>query len=234
MQGYNYRFFDDELFDYAPDWYRNRINNQIHLVADLARLNVAKQFLDNGYEKAIWIDADVLVFAPTQFTLPLDKSFSFCREIYVSYDEQSKLVAYRRVNNAITLMTKGSSFLDFYIDTCKSIVANRSKLQHTSVGTSFLTAMNQQIPIDHINQVGLYSPLVMRDIAEGHGDALALYVKAFGAENYAANLCFTFNAVDTLGVKMTPDLFERVIDTLCDTQGQVVNQYLRSEKDVMA
>ena len=229
-QGYEYRFFGDELFEFVPGWYRNRINNQIHLVADLARLEIAKQFLNNGYEKAIWIDADVLVFSPEQFTLPLDRSFAFCREMYVSNDENKQLVAYRRVNNAITLMSKGNSFLDFYIDACKNIVAQREKLQHTSVGTSFLTAMNLQFPIDHINQVGLFSPLVMRDIALGKGDALSLYMQAFAAPIYSANLCFTFNGSEASGVNMSPELFAKVISSLCDTRGQVVNQYLQSGK----
>lgn len=231
-QGYEYRFFGDELFDFVPDWYKNRINNQIHLVADLARLEIAKQFLNNGYEQAIWIDADVLVFAPEQFTLPLDRSFAFCREMYVATDDNKQLVAYKRVNNAITLMSKGNSFLDFYIDACKNIVAQREKLKHTSVGTSFLTAMNQQLPIDHINQVGLFSPLVMHDIALGKGDALSLYMQAFATPIYSANLCFTFNGSKASGVNMSPELFSRVINNLCDTQGQVVNQYLTSNKKI--
>jgi hypothetical protein len=231
-RGYEYRFFGDELFDFVPDWYRNRINNQIHLVADLARLEIAKQFLNNGYEQAIWIDADVLVFAPEQFTLPLDRSFAFCREMYIANDDNKQLVAYKRVNNAITLMSKGNSFLDFYIDASKNIVAQREKLKHTSVGTSFLTAMNQQLPIDHINQVGLFSPLVMRDIALGKGDALSLYMQAFATPIYSANLCFTFNNSEASGVNMSPDLFSRVINNLCDTQGQVVNQFLTSNKKV--
>jgi hypothetical protein len=231
-QGYEYRFFGDELFDFVPDWYKNRINNQIHLVADLARLEIAKQFLNNGYEQAIWIDADVLVFAPEQFTLPLDRSFAFCREMYVATDDNKQLVAYKRVNNAITLMSKGNSFLDFYIDACKNIVAQREQLKHTSVGTSFLTAMNQQLPIDHINQVGLFSPLVMHDIALGKGDALSLYMQAFATPIYSANLCFTFNGSKASGVNMSPELFSRVINNLCDTQGQVVNQYLTSNKKI--
>jgi hypothetical protein len=200
QQGYDYQFFGDEMFDYAPDWYRNRINNQIHLVADLARLEMAKQFLNEGYEKAIWVDADVLVFSPQNFTLPLDKTFSFCREIYVARDQQSELVAYRRVNNAVTLMAKGNSFLDFYIEACKNIVAQRDRLQHTSVGTGFLTAVNQQFAIDHIRSLGLFSPLVMQDIVNGGGDALTLYMKAFSHPVYAGNLCFTFNGSQAQGI----------------------------------
>lgn len=234
QQGYEYRFFGDELFEFVPDWYQNRINNQIHLVADLARLEIAKQFLDEGYEKAILVDADVLVFSPEAFLLPLDKSYSFCREVYVAQDVQSNLVAYKSVNNAVTMMCKGNTFLHLYIDACKHIVAQRSKLQHTSVGTAFLTSMNQQFPIDHIHQLGLFSPLVMRDIVNGSGEALALYMKAFNHPVNAANLCFTFNGTEAKGVKMTPGLFDSVIDGLLESKGRLINQYLLNESGVKA
>ena len=94
--------------------------------------------------------------------------------------------------------------------------------------------MNQQFPIDHINQVGLFSPLVMRDIALGKGDALSLYMQAFAAPVYSANLCFTFNGSEASGVDMSAKLFDQVISNLCDTRGQVVNQYLKPDQDRLA
>lgn len=223
-KGYVYRFYDDEMFEFAPDWYRARIKNQIHLTSDLARLEIARSLMEEGYEQTIWVDADVLIFNPTEFSLPFDRPYAFCKEVYVDSNEQGQLMAHRRVNNAVTLLQKGNSFLDFYIDACKRIVAERNTLRHTSIGTEFLTNLNSQIKLDFIDQVGLFSPLVIADIAKGGGPALSGFISEFSSQINAANLCFTFNNLSVAGIEMKEALFERVIDSLLSSKGEIVNQ----------
>ena len=37
-RGFDYQFFDDRFFEYAPDWYREKVKHHRLLVGDLARL----------------------------------------------------------------------------------------------------------------------------------------------------------------------------------------------------
>ncbi len=42
-RGFDYQFFDNRFFEYAPDWYREKVKHRRLLVGDLARLELAKQ-----------------------------------------------------------------------------------------------------------------------------------------------------------------------------------------------
>jgi hypothetical protein len=72
QQGFDYRFYDDGFFEYAPQWFRDKAQHGICPVTDLARLVVARELLAQGYERTVWVDADLLVFAPEQLRLDLD------------------------------------------------------------------------------------------------------------------------------------------------------------------
>ena len=52
--GADYRFLDDSFLEYAPEWHREKTENDIYLVSDLARLKVAGALLAEGYERTIW------------------------------------------------------------------------------------------------------------------------------------------------------------------------------------
>jgi hypothetical protein len=41
----------------------------VHLVSDLARLTLARDYLAQGYDRALWVDADVVVFDPDALAL---------------------------------------------------------------------------------------------------------------------------------------------------------------------
>lgn len=70
---YDYRFYDDSLFDYAPDWFRKKADHHPCPVTDLARLVVARQLLTEGYDRTVWMDADMLIFDPKSMKLPIEK-----------------------------------------------------------------------------------------------------------------------------------------------------------------
>ena len=81
--GADYRFLDDRFLEYAPSWYREKVENDIYLVSDLARLKVAKEFLSNNYQRTIWVDADVLVFDPEKFTVEFPEGYVLCRQAWM-------------------------------------------------------------------------------------------------------------------------------------------------------
>lgn len=224
---YDYRFFDDELFDKVPPWYLQRVNRQIHLVSDLARLYLAQDLHNEGYDIAIWIDADVLVFSPEKIWLPLDSAYTFSKEVYVDYDQKQNIRAFKRVNNAVMLMTKDNHFLPFYIDAAERIIKNNRKIRRTAIGTDFLTQLNKALPLNHIACIGLFSPLVMKDLQKGFGASLDLFCNVFNSPIGAANLCFTFNNED-IGVLMQESVYNDVIDKLLSSGGEIINKRMPS------
>ena len=70
-QGYEYRFFDEALFDRLPAWFRKRVSHRILPMSDLARLLLARELLDEGFDRVVWVDADVLIFDIKQFSVDL-------------------------------------------------------------------------------------------------------------------------------------------------------------------
>ena len=216
-QGFDYRFVDDRFFDYAPAWYRTRVSGNILLVSDLARLELAKELLGEGHSRAIWIDADVLVFAPQRFHIDVTQGYAFCRELWLAPSAQpGRLVGTLRINNAVSVFAADQRFLDFYIDACERIVRGaQEQLSTLSVGTRFLTELHKLVPFPLIEQVGLFSPVLMRILADGQiSEALTLYQQTTGAPIHAANLCASFRNTLADGVDMTDELYGRVIDHL--------------------
>ena len=55
LKGFHYQR-EDDFFECVPDWYKDKVAGKINVIADLARLELAKKFLDQGYERTIWMD----------------------------------------------------------------------------------------------------------------------------------------------------------------------------------
>jgi hypothetical protein len=224
-QGFDYRFIDDRLFDYAPQWYRRKVADNILLVSDLARLVVAKELLHEGYQRAIWLDADVVVFAPQRFSIGVTDGYALCREVWVEQTPQGQLTGSHRVNNAAAVFVEPNDFLDFYIHASKQIVHCAKQLDKLAVGTRFLTALWQLVPFRLIDQVGLFSPVMMRALAGGQVAAtLGLYRQATGSSIYAANLCASFRNSRRNGVEMTDDLYDLVVDNLTNAPPEALGE----------
>ena len=114
IKGADYRFYDDEMFERVPNWYREKTKDRLVVATDLGRLILAKELLAEGYDKVIWCDADMLIFAPDQFEVPIEDEYAFGREIWIQHDAKGRLKAYRKIHNAFFVFTQNNSFLDFY------------------------------------------------------------------------------------------------------------------------
>jgi hypothetical protein len=66
-QGYEYEFIDDRLFDYVPPWLRERVRHAKLPMSDYARVALANEILQRGYQRCIWVDIDVVIFDPVSF-----------------------------------------------------------------------------------------------------------------------------------------------------------------------
>lgn len=213
-QGFDYRFIDDALFAYAPEWYREKVSHDILLVSDLARLVLARDLLREGYGRTIWVDADVVVFDSQRFTIDVSDAFAFCRELWFFPAANGQMKCQMRVNNAVTVFVEPTEFLDFYIRACELIVRHGQQLTKLSVGTRFLTAMHHVMPFRLIHQVGLFSPALMAQLARGMQPVLELFQRVGGSPIYAANLCGSFRNTTFHGVLMDDSVYDSVVDNL--------------------
>jgi len=192
-QGYAYRFLDDELFERLPPSYFMRTRHALPMAADLARLILARETLSEGARRVVWVDADVLVFRPYSFELPIERDHYLCREIWIEpvvRDGAVVIDASLRVNNCVCVFERGTAFLEPYIEACEQRVrAATGKLDPLLVGTLYLTELDRIAALPQLVNVGMLSPHVVHDVAAGGGPFLETLVAHLVAPLAAANLC---------------------------------------------
>jgi hypothetical protein len=226
LRDHEYRFYDDDIFDLLPSWYRNALNGRMLPMADLARLKAAGKLLSEGIDRVIWIDADIVVFDPHSLFIDARDGFAVCPEIWIR-KQWGAPVSERRVNNAVLVFDRGNPFLDFYMYATEARVrSGTSILTDWAVGPEFLTALNAVLPLPCIDGVGLFSPLVLHGIANEDAKWVERYSRDFGRKVYAANLCGSAANKQIDDVSVTDDLYHAVIDVLVESRGSVVNRHL--------
>lgn len=211
---YEYRFVDDELFEYAPQWYRQKVRHNVQLVSDLSRLVLARGFLEEGYERVIWIDADVLIFDSEKFILDTSGGASFCREVWIDEDLQGNMIHQEKINNSVSVFYQQNAMLDFYIDACKRIVSSSAKASPVLVGTSFLSALHKIYPFDLITSVGILSPALVYGLLKEQRTFLDFYLKRHGSEIFAANLCGSMVGNGFRNLEIRESTMEKVVEKM--------------------
>lgn len=186
---YDYRFMGDELFDGVPDGLLRKTREQKVVATDLARLTVLQDALRENYKTVIWLDADFLIFDAEAFVIP-DLDCAVGREVWVQYDRHGKLKVYKKVHNAFLMFSAGNSFLGFYEDTAKRLLSlNQGTMPVQYIGPKLLTALHNVAILPVLETAGMLSPLVCKDIIQGGGAALDLFIGNSRQPAAAANLC---------------------------------------------
>jgi len=202
-QGWAYCFIGDALFERLPDWYRQKTRERPVVATDLARLLLAQECLQAGYERAIWLDADVLVFAPARLAMETPQGYAFGREVWIQRQRQ-QLRAYRQVHNAVCAFARDNPFLAFYIHACQRVVRrHQGNMVPQLVGPKLLSALDSWLALPALPEVALFSPLVNRDVLAGGGPALSLHRQHAGSAIGAANLSASTADRDWEGIRLT-------------------------------
>jgi hypothetical protein len=196
--GHGYRCFGDEIFGRLPPGFRDKTAGRPSTQADLGRLLLARELLEE-VERVIWLDADVLVFAPGGLDCDIPSPYAFGREIWVQEDSRGGLRAYRNVHNAVCLFERHNPFLEFYIHSAERLVTlNDGGFPPQFIGPKFLTAQHNIMKLPLIETLGMASPLVLRDLAGGSGEALDLQRAEQPRPLAAVNLCSSLAVDDRL------------------------------------
>jgi hypothetical protein len=217
--GYAYRRYGDELFDHLPAWYRERALGRPMIAADLARLLVARELLAaREAERVVWLDADVLLWAPERLELP-DVSHAMGREVWIQRDERGRLRAHRKVHNALCLFRQDNPALDYLIHAATSIVGRyQGELPPTVVGPRLLGALHNLVPFPLVDSVGSLGPLVLRDVLAGGGAAWDLLTERSPAPLAGANLCASMVGAGHDGVRLSDEEMLVACAALCGTE----------------
>jgi hypothetical protein len=223
--GFEYQFIDDSFFDLAPAWFRERCAGEICPVTDLARLVMARDLLASGYERTVWVDADMLVFAPQALGVASSESFAFCYEVWAYRDDANELQFNRTANNSITVFSKGNAQLDFFIDAALRIGARQPRVHKLAIGSRFLTGFVQLVPTPLLTNVGMFSPVLMNDIA-GDEVLLPAYGEQLPAPLACANLCGSLVGQAMHGSTADDAVYRKVVDKCLSTKGDVVNRHV--------
>ena len=201
IQGFEWCFLGDELFDPVPGWYMEKTGKG-PVAADYARL-VAMQTLlaEEECDRVIWLDADVLVL-DNDMVLSTEKSCAFGQEVWVQ-QEGKGLKARKNDHNAVCLFHQGCAVLPFLLETVASIIqrADPDRIAPQMVGPKLLSALHALYDFALLPQVGALSQEVVSDICAGGGPALDLLKAKSPVPLQAVNLCASLmNAEDGLDV----------------------------------
>src|SRR5207253_10631885 len=83
---YDYQFVGDGIFDLCGADYLARVGDNMRSITNLARLELARKVLGEGYDRAIWLDADLFVFAPERLAIDVTSGYAFCKEAWIYVD----------------------------------------------------------------------------------------------------------------------------------------------------
>lgn len=225
-RGHAYEITDDSFFDPVPPWFRERVLGDKVIMSDLARLLRAKELL-RTYERAIWVDADVVVFDPDGLSLDVAGPHALCREAWLSKTPEGQLSCSMRVNNMVAVFARGTPLLDFYIHACEAIVREtRGRVGRLDIGTKFLTLLQRAVPLPLITEVALLSPLLLDEIRNERDPLVRIYMEKLAVPVYAANLCSSFRNQRVDGVPVDDGLYAAAVDRLVGTRGELLNRFV--------
>jgi hypothetical protein len=162
-RGYDYVFMDDDFFGIVPAAFRTKTGGAIWQMADMARLLHIRRLLDS-FERAVWIDADVVVLNVAAMELPTSGDFFFCREFWVAdlaAGPLSRLRIQLRVNNSVCGFTRGAEFLDWYIAETERVTLAAppdTNWNTLPVSTKILTAAWTQLNFTLFEHCAIFSP----------------------------------------------------------------------------
>jgi hypothetical protein len=134
-----------------------------------------------------------------------------------------------KINNAIAVFTSTSTKLEYFINAIKSHIESKpsQNIGFGDAGTTLFAKLHRQNRLPVLRTVGLFSPLILEDIVGRKERYIQKYMKAFGNEIQAANLVHSGFNSNWMGVDLGNELYERVIDRLLETRGEIMNKFCR-------
>lgn len=215
--GYGYQFMGDELFEFVPSWYLTKCDEKLPVATDLARLIWMQQCLQEKVADCVlWMDADVLVFAP-QLRIAPQSSCLFGYEYWVQPKPGHKSFQVRgNVHNAVAAFRQGCPILPFLIEVIQRLMrrADPDHIAPQMMGPKLLSHLHNLADFELTYEVGALAPDLLTELATEPGAAMAAWATKATTPMLAANFAASTAgaaATDTMSVEA---VMEKAIDTL--------------------
>lgn len=188
------RYINDELFDGLPSDFMSATETEILPRTDLGRLRWIKRLHDEGWDRAIWLDADVLVF---------DRSLAFNgdavgREAWIAPGPDGGFRSLRMANNAALCFDRGSPRLNRYLAAAEALATEiglRGAVStRMALGPDLLTRLHAETPFPLHPDVAMVSPCMAAGLANGDPAPLRVHSAVWGGAPKAVNLCGSLEA----------------------------------------
>ena len=204
---------DDKFFEPIGPALKEKLSHRLPVLADLARLYAAKSALE-AYDRVVWLDADTYLFAPDILSVEIEDTFAIGEETWIEEQENGRLKPRRNLHNAVMVIRRGDPVLPFLIRCTERILTriDRDTVAPQIVGPKLLGALNSIADFSVIQTVGAFSPLVIRDIAAGGGNALTMFKRRSPHPLAGANLCASLVGLDKPAVPI-----DAAIDKMAET-----------------
>lgn len=220
LKGHTYRFLNDELFDPVPSDFRERCGREILPVTDVARAMWMRRLHAEGFERVIWMDADVLVFDPAGFEVGGDDDYALAREIWVEPSRTGgRTAVHRKVNNCVAYVDAGSTFLDTYL----AEVLEKPRLGALDAGTSVFTAWEARGKVPLIEGVCTVNHALIHDLVRGQQSFIRIHDAALGHRTHAAHFVHSYSRPRSGLFFLAERNFEKAVERVSATGGAVLN-----------
>jgi hypothetical protein len=222
---YDYRMTDDGAFALCGADYLAKVGDNKRSITNLCRLELIKGALAEGYDRAIWMDADILVFAPDRLDFAPTARISFPRETWL-YPDKGGWRAKQTLNNCVVVCPQGDSDLDLIIEATRHRARHHPVTHNHQVGVELIRGLHRFLQFPLLSNVGMFSNHVLAALAENRKRAIGNQAAYHGTPVYAANIC----ASDNVSPMVPEAKAHLAMDVLERTHGDVVNGRLNGAK----
>lgn len=186
---FDYFFEGDELFARVAPAHREALlkHRDMAPLSDLARLMWAKELLEKGYQRVVWLDSDVFIFDPERFTTDLPTETSFCQETWYAWGLFGVNQYRFAVNNAVMVLCDSPEFKRYLDDAIQRVEQGRSRTR-LSIGPELLSALHFERSLRLIRHVPTLASDVQQSFIEGTAICRDM-MKWHGHRATAVHLC---------------------------------------------
>jgi hypothetical protein len=226
QRGFDHAFYGDEFYDLCGADYLARVGGNPRSITNLARLEITRIKLAEGYDQVIWFDADVFVFDPDRLIMQTDAGYAFSREAWVTKAPNGTAqLAYTSLHNAAFIFTQRQTDLELFIHIIRHIVMTRTIGSNYQVGVRLISGLAYSLDIPAITCVGMFSPDVVDAIADNRRGFMRAFARFHGHKVQAANLGWS------QAEHFTEARMMAAMDRLESTAGDILNGYLDIESE---
>jgi hypothetical protein len=222
LRGYDYLLTDDSAFALCGPEYLARVGDNKRSITNLCRLELLRRAHSDGYDRAVWVDADVFVCAPDRFTIDHVGRYAFARETFIYPAGGRRWIANSTVNNCTIVVRRGEPDLDFLIVATRHVAMHRQIRHNFQVGVNLVKGLHNSLDYELLDNVGMFGPAIVLALAAGNSYLLNAQARLHGTPVFAMNLC----AATDYRPSVSESNACAAIDALERTAGGIVNDWL--------